>query len=200
MKRHVGTYRKILREFQAAIDDPDANETTVHHFIEEKKPFWLFGLEYVDLESKVAFPPNTKEFEFDFMLRRLDGYMDLVELKGPDESLFDRRTRRRSKLNVALSTALGQVLTYLSECDRRPSLRLFKPKAIIVIGNKRTDNPRERRLLMSHLTRVEILTYTELLNHGTKLLKLMEAAESPSLRELVHAIWNNLAGLVTSEK
>src|SRR5439155_13628633 len=147
-------------------------------FIERNKPFWMFGLEYTDVESKVKFPPRSKKFEFDLMLRRIDGFTDLVELKGPNESLFDRRTRRRSKLNTALAEALGQVFTYLNECDRHGAFRLFKPKAIVVIGNRRTDDPRQRRLLTSHLARVEILTYSDLFCHGTRLLKHLEASKS----------------------
>ena len=175
MKRHIRSYRSMLRDFEALVSDGTSNETKVHDFIESREPFWLFGLEYSDLASHVRFPPRTGEFEFDFMLQRYDGYQDLVELKGPNEALFDRRTKRRSKLNVHLSEALGQVLTYLNECDKQRSSTLFKPKALIVIGNRETDNTRQRRLLTSHLTRVEILTYTELLEHGKRLLKHIEA-------------------------
>ncbi len=175
MKRHVGTYRRALAEFKSLVENTDTKETTVHTFIERTRPFWMFGLEYTDFESKVRFPPRSQKFEFDLMLKRIDGFYDLVELKGPNDSLFDRRTRRRSKLNVALAGALGQVFTYLNECDRQGAMRLFKPKAIIVIGNRKTDDPRQRRLVTSHLSRVEILTYSELLNHGTTLLRHLEA-------------------------
>jgi len=64
------------------------------------------------------------------MLRRNDGFLDLVELKGPNTNLFDMRTRNRTNINVDLSTALGQVLAYLHECDRGKRKKIFKPKAL----------------------------------------------------------------------
>ena len=108
------------------------------------------------------------------MLRRLDGFHDLVELKGPNDSLFDRRTKNRWKLNAKLSEALGQVIVYLDACDRYRRAGLFKPKAVIVIGNKGTDNLRQRKLLGSRLAHVEILTYSELVERGGQLLKHLE--------------------------
>ncbi len=178
MKRHIKVYKKTISDMKGLVENESTTETELHRFIEARKPFWMFGLEYTDIESKVRFPPRSKKFEFDFMLSRLDGYLDLVELKGPNENLFDSRTQRRSKLNVSLSTALGQVLTYLNECDRNQTLKLFKPKAIIVIGKKSSDNPHERRLLSSHIARVEIFTYSELLDHGERLIKHIESRKS----------------------
>jgi len=146
----------------------------VHEFIEKANPFWLFGLEYLALDCKVPFPEKKPVFFFDIMLRRLDGFHDLVELKGPNDSLFDRRTKNRWKLNAKLSEALGQVIVYLDACDRYRRAGLFKPKAVIVIGNKETDNLRQRKLLGSRLAHVEILTYSELVARGGQLLKHLE--------------------------
>jgi hypothetical protein len=174
LKRHLGTYERALSEFRRLVDDMTTTETQVHAFIEENKPFWLFGLEYLDFESKLAFPPSKPRFIFDLMLHRLDGFYDLVELKGPNENLFDRRTPHRSKLNVKLSEAVGQVISYLSACEHHRRKGLFKPKAVIVIGKKKTDDPQMRRLLESHLARVEVLTYTDLVRRGTQLLKHLQ--------------------------
>ena len=92
------------------------------------------------------------------MLRRNDGFLDLVELKGPNTNLFDMRTRNRTNINVDLSTALGQVLAYLHECDRGKRKKIFKPKALTVIGRRTKENDRQKRLLVSHLARVDVLT------------------------------------------
>ncbi len=175
MKRHTKTYRKTLGKFRDLIAEPTTSETEVHDSIAKANAFWLFGLDYLSLDSKVPFPPKKPAFFFDLMLRRLDGFHDLVELKGPNERLFDATTKRRGKLNKNLSEALGQVMVYLDACDRYRGAGLFKPKAVIVIGKKGTDDPRQRRLLASHLAHVEVITYSELLGRGGQLLKHLEA-------------------------
>jgi len=174
LKRHVGTYRHTLNDFLDLLREPGTDETEVHNFISERNPFWLFGLEYLHLDCRVPFPQRAPKFFFDIMLRRMDGFHDLVELKGPHDTLFDRRTKNRWKLNTKLAEALGQVIVYLDACDRFRRSGLFKPKAVIVIGNRNTDNARQRKLLASRLAHVEILTYTELAEHGRQLLKHLE--------------------------
>ena len=174
LKRHVGTYRRTFSDFCALLKRAETGETEIHDFINERNPFWLFGLEYLGLDCKVPFPEKKPQFFFDIMLRRMDGFHDLVELKGPHDSLFDRRTKNRWKLNSKLSEALGQVIVYLDACDRFRRAGLFKPKAVIVIGNKETDNARQRKLLSSRLAHVEVLTFSELAEHGRQLLKHLE--------------------------
>jgi len=175
VRRHVKVYRKALGEFRDLVASPTTTETQIHDSIAEANAFWLFGLDYISLDSKVPFPPKKPAFYFDLMLRRLDGFHDLVELKGPNERLFDPTTKHRGKLNKNLSEALGQVMVYLDACDRYRRTGLFKPKAVIVIGKKGTDDPRQRRLLASHLAHVEVITYSELLGRGSQLLKYLEA-------------------------
>ena len=176
MKKHTKTYRRVLDEFRKLVTNPETNETEVHKFIRKHSPFWLFGLEYLAVEGPVGFPPRPRKsaFFFDLMLERADGYYDLVELKGPNDRLFDARTPKRGKPNAKLSEALGQVIAYLNACDKFGRGHLFKPKAVIVIGNRKTDDPRQRRLLARHLAHVEVLTYSGLVERGNQLLKILE--------------------------
>ncbi len=171
IKAHRDEFKAKLEELRRIVEDPESIETDIQNFISSKKLYWIFGLQYSDIKSKVSFPPKNKKYEFDFMLERDDGFLDLVELKGPNVNLFDKKTSRRYKLNANLSEALGQVLVYLDECDRTDMTGLFKPTALIVIGTKNSDNPRQRKLLMSHLARVNIMTYDDLIAHGERLLK-----------------------------
>lgn len=174
IKDNIKKYKNILMDFQLLVESGDTSETDVHGYIEEKKPFWLFGLEYVDMDSHVGFPPGKKEYEFDLMLQRHDDFWDLVELKGPNENLFDKRTQRRNKPNKVLSEAIGQVFTYLHICDTIKLKDILKPKAIIVIGKDSTDKLSERRIFSSYLNNIELITYTELLERGKKLLEYVK--------------------------
>lgn len=170
IKIHIRQYRGVLKEFEGLVNCAGITETQVHDFLEREKAYWVFGLEYVDLESKVRFPPDIGDFQFDLMLRRVDSFHDLVELKGPDERLFNAKTKRRAKLNRALGEALMQVIVYLDACARSSFKEILKPKAIIVIGKGESDSIVQRRLLQSHLAGVEILTYDDLVARGTMLL------------------------------
>lgn len=170
IKTHIQQYRGVLKELEGLVNCAGMTETNVHEFLEREKAYWVFGLEYVDLESKVRFPPDIGDFEFDLMLRRVDNFYDLVELKGPGERLFNAKTKKRAKLNRALGEALMQVIIYLDACARSSLKEILKPKAIIVIGKSESDSVVQRRLLQSHLAGVEILTYDDLVARGAILL------------------------------
>ena len=113
------------------------------------------------------------------MLKRFDGFKDLVELKSPNARLFRKASERRSRLTGPLAEALGQVVAYLNACDMYQRIDLFRPKAFIVIGNKTTDDEKQRRLLQSHLTQVEILTYSSLIERGESLLRHLRGKGRP---------------------
>lgn len=170
MRQHLGFYRKIVRELHRLVTDPATTETRIHEFIGDSEIPWLFGLEYVSIKSKVRFPPQNNKFEFDLMLQRYDGFNDLVELKGPNEQLFVQKTDRRTAFSQKLSEALGQSMIYLTECDKSDELNIFRPRAIIIIGNKTTDDERQRRMVTSHFARIEIITYSDLIERTEQLL------------------------------
>lgn len=174
-RTHIRQYRSVLTELEGLINKPGTTETEVHQFLHTQKAYWVFGLEYVDLRTKVWFPPDTRDFQFDLMLKRIDGFFDLVELKGPHERLFSPRTRKRAKLNTKLAEALMQAINYLDACSRSSLKDILKPKALIVIGSRESDNITQRRLLQSHLAGIEILTYQDLADRGKMLLEHIRA-------------------------
>lgn len=178
MRKEREKYDKVLKHLSKLINEPKTTETKIHNYIKEKKPFWLFGLEYVDLDSKIQFPPDSCEYEFDIMLQRFDSFHDLVELKGPNEKLF-RKINNRYKPSSKLSEALGQVFRYIYACETNSLYKdLLKPQAYIVIGNKGTDNLEERRLFSSFLNGVTILTYSELIQNGYTLLDYIDSSRA----------------------
>lgn len=180
-------YKHQLTEFKGIIADPKSREKDIQDFFREKDPFWMFGFQYVAVKPKVAFPPGVGTFEFDLMLKRLDGFQDLVELKGPHERLFTAvgKARRRYRINQGLGHALGQVMSYLEACDRQGDGLLHHPRAIIVIGDEKTDNPSQRRLLVAHLTQVEVTPYSELIRQAEAFVKQLETrGRAPAKREV----------------
>jgi len=176
MKQNKRKYEDLLQAFKELVENPDTTETDVHKFIKKNKPFWFFGLEYVNLESNVKFPPKTEEYEFDLMLKRYDNYYDLVELKGPNERLFSNVTTHRKRPLRKLSEALSQVFTYMHTCEKDTTLKnLLKPRAIVIIGKEQSDDSRERRIMSSFLNNVEIITYSDLVQRGKKLFEYIDS-------------------------
>jgi hypothetical protein len=178
MRSNVQHLESTLNKYKKLISHINTTETKTHKFLVDNDAFWMFGLEYISIESKVSFPPGKDYYEFDLMLQRHDGFWDLVELKGPNENLFDKRTRRRSKPNQKLSEAIGQVFTYLYAIDRMGEANIIKPKAYIVIGKKETDRPSERRIFSSYLNEVDLITHTDLYERGKQLLKYIKDTHS----------------------
>lgn len=174
MRVNVKKLESILLKYKKIISQSYTTETDVHKFLVENNAFWMFGLEYVDIKSEVGFPPGENNYVFDLMLQRHDSFWDLVELKGPYENLFDQRTKRRSKPNNKLSEAIGQIFTYLYAIDKTWDQNIVKPKAYIVIGNKETDRPSERRIFSSYLSNIDLITYFELYQRGRRLLKYIK--------------------------
>lgn len=174
MRSNVRKFETVLRDFKKTISNPDTTETQVHKFLVDHDAFWMFGLEYIGIQPKVKFPPHGNYYEFDLMLQRHDGFWDLVELKGPNENLFDKRTSKRNKPNQKLSEAVGQVFTYLFAIDKTWNPDIVKPQAYIIIGNKETDLPSQRRIFASYLSNVNLITYRELYERGKQLLKYVK--------------------------
>jgi hypothetical protein len=172
MRHHKKEYSDFLRSFKELIDDESTTETQVHNLIKEHQAFWMFGLEYTEMVSEQPIQikkGNVNDYRFDILLKRQDMFWDLVELKGPNENLFDQRTPKRFKPNQKLSEAIAQVITYLYICDAYLK-DVFKPRAIIVIGNKNTDHAWQRRLFGSYLNNIEVITYNDLYQRGKALL------------------------------
>jgi hypothetical protein len=171
MRKEIKEYEVILKNFSGLIANKDTTETEIHNYLVKHNAYWMFGLEYIELKKKVRIDRGEYFYESDLMLQRHDGFWDLVELKGPNENLFNKRTTHRSMPNQALSEAISQVFTYLNAIDKMFDVYIVKPKAFIVIGQHDTDRPSDRRIFSSYLSSIELITYSELLQRGKRLLK-----------------------------
>lgn len=90
-----------------------AGETAVQRFLEEHP--WLLGLDYARVRARQPIVRGA----VDFLLERFDGFHDMLELKSPDDPLFETigpETEIGSpstvRLSRPLSLALAQVHVY----------------------------------------------------------------------------------------
>lgn len=128
------------QEYGDLLAKPSASERELQKFIEENP--LLLGLEYAEVMPR----KRILRGEIDFLVRRHDGYHDLLELKGPNDPIIlcdgDAAHPSSSSLAPNLARALAQVNLYREWLTTTPSdtLKLYgirrtrDPRVTIVIG------------------------------------------------------------------
>lgn len=143
---------------------------------------WIFGIEHFKLydSRRIAFYS-----EADMLMETADGYLDLIELKRPKHTLFRHdKSHNCYHPHPELSAVIGQSLFYLQKLDEFKlnlenayDAKVVMPRVKVIIGNS-NDFDDERndalRMLNCNLSRIQIVTYSELLNNGRMLISSME--------------------------
>jgi hypothetical protein len=148
---------------------PTASETDIQEFLELHP--WLLGLDYAQVRARLMIPRG----KVDFLLERIDGYHDLLELKGPGDAIFEVQVRAALpspsayRLSRPLSLALAQIhayrhaLQYEEVVEKLYGLQHSRdPRSIILIGRASELSEGEERLLREFnrsLHRVEIVPF-----------------------------------------
>ena len=143
---------------------------------------WLFGVNYKKPIEKTKI--NITGIMPDYLFPTLDGFVDILEIKLPDNSVINEDTNHPGSWKWSSETngAIGQVVNYLSEIDRQrleiekniknefeSEISLLKPRAYILIGDSsdwRNVKKEGLRNLNHALHGVEVLTYKDLLDRG----------------------------------
>jgi hypothetical protein len=133
---------------------------------------WIFGGRFVDLATRRLFAPGT---EIDLPLLRPDGVLHVVEIKRANTKVV---THQRGRLipSAEVHRAVEQVMNYFVSLDERREevwkkwgIDVRRCQATVVIGHSRhtKEDPRAvheaLRVYNSHLSRIEVITYQELI-------------------------------------
>ncbi|HEY3549242.1 MAG TPA: Shedu anti-phage system protein SduA domain-containing protein [Propionicimonas sp.] len=172
-----------IADAEAALDEygelllgGHTTETQMQAFL-AKNPL-IFGLQYANIRAQVEGPSGT----MDFLLERLDGYNDLVELKGPHEKLIIAPSHEPGttlpsphtyRLSKALGQALAQALAYRERLTRFPDVSEAVhgipnpryPRLVIVLGRTESLDPHKKDVLDElnlSLHRTQIVGYDAL--------------------------------------
>lgn len=173
-----------LTELRAVVEDPTRNENDIQALM--KREHWLFGGQYITVASRRRL---TVLHEVDIPLVRADGSLHIVELK--QANIGDLVVGHRSKLVVGpqVNLAVGQVMNYLRTFDERRSqvkedagVDPRRATATVVIGHPmfakggadKDDIAETLRTYNSHLSRVEVITYKELLDGAERSFALTQ--------------------------
>lgn len=175
-----------LADAREAADEFDelllrAGETEVQAFIEDHP--WLLGLDYAQVRPRQPVVRGA----VDFLLERLDGFHDLLELKSPDNPIFEQRSRSVDidspsafRLSRPLALALAQVHAYRDTLSEEGTHEKFfglphtrEPRITILVGLASTLTDQEERILRElnrSLHRVEVIPFDVLARRARAVL------------------------------
>ncbi len=165
---NLARYTNAIGALEQLISE-NAREGAFQSLLEEHP--WMFGGEYSTRLNRRRF---TRDENADFMMRRtVDDYLELIEIKRPlSATLFFYDDSHDSYYpSSSLNEVVGQVMKYLDEIDasrdnieRRDNVRINKIRARIIIGLDHDQTQVDAlRLFNSHLHRIEIMTFDQLL-------------------------------------
>jgi len=177
-KSRVPTLKKKIGEFKKMIDSEDIDERKLQEFL--KKEPWMFGTDYTNIiKSERTLTITSRN---DFLIKRFDGYFDILELKSPKHELFTGSTRRA--LSNHLKNAISQVIKYLAQArtyylsiKEQTGLDVYFLKGIIVMGRRKEKDKQLLRIHNEYLSNIEIWTYDDLLDKAKKPLKYINMAK-----------------------
>lgn len=170
----VSYYEKKLAEFETLVRAKNTLEPQLQKFLEEN--YWIWGFEYTEAIPKQQL---GEKYEIDFLLRRIDGIWEIVEIERSSLRLFTKKLDTRKEL----AHATKQVRDYQSFCMRNYSYLLaegkkdiFAPKGYVIIGHELSEAEKRKldELNKSHPF-VEIHTYQYLINRAKRFVEKLKA-------------------------
>ncbi|MGW6207507.1 Shedu anti-phage system protein SduA domain-containing protein [Streptomyces sp. NPDC055089] len=183
--------RQIVAQLQQLVARPGTTETDLQRALGVKH--WLFGGRYVGIIPRRKF---TFLDEYDIPLLCADGSLHIVEIKGPCIERLIVKHRGHLIVGKEVHEAVGQTVNYLRALDdQRTALQtelseelgmevdLRRVRSTVVIGHpahvrvagvglpSRLQIDQTIRAYNSHLSRIEVLTYSDLLDSAEQALR-----------------------------
>ncbi|MFG1842864.1 Shedu anti-phage system protein SduA domain-containing protein [Micromonospora sp. NPDC049175] len=181
--------RDVVAGLQSLALEPATTESAMQAAI--SRNYWLFGGQYIAMAPRSIVPLD----QYDIPLVSADGSLHVVELKGPAGRLV---REHRGSLIVAdeVHEAVSQCLNYLRSLDEtgatlqtlrqnegRPAYDFRRSRATVIIGHpdravtdavSRTRIEQTIRSYNAHLSRIQVLTYADLLDGAERALRFEE--------------------------
>ncbi|MFF9479696.1 Shedu anti-phage system protein SduA domain-containing protein [Streptomyces sp. NPDC014733] len=168
-----------LRELRRVAEDPNASEHALQQAL--KGMYWMFGGRFIGEAQRRRLVPGD---EVDIPLIRGDGSLQIVELKQSAAVKLVKGHRGAWVPRREVHDAVGQAINYLVGLDENRErisaefgIDTRRANALVLIGHPLSQpeiGEREindaLRIHTSHLNRVEILTYKELIDGAERAL------------------------------
>lgn len=174
-------HRRGLDALRRVVEDPTSSEQDLQEILQDH--WWVFGGRYV---GQAARRKLTLLDQFDIPLIRSDGALHVVELKKANVPNLIVRHRNHLVVGPDVHLATAQAMSYLRSLDRQETviaaelgLDCHRAFATVVIGHSahlagfdRAQVSEALRTYNSHLARIEVVTYEDLLDGAEQALKL----------------------------
>jgi len=190
-------YKTAFAHLEGLIRSSDDSETKFQSHLKENP--WIFGSEYSEILDRRKW---TRDDNLDFMLRRtVDNYLEIIEIKTPAAMpLFNYDKSHDSYYASAkLSMVVGQVYRYIEEVERnrdsiiaQDKIDPLKIRARVIVGVDGSEEEQAAlRIINSHLNRVEIVTYDQLLRVAKRTLSIFESQIAERSRLTPNYDWDD---------
>ncbi|MFC0623642.1 Shedu anti-phage system protein SduA domain-containing protein [Kribbella deserti] len=179
--------RSVVARLQTLALADEVNETAMHKAI--GKRYWLFGGQYVGVADRRSLMPLD---QYDIPLLCADGSLEVIELKGPEVDIV-RWHRNHLIVTDEVHEAVSQCLNYLRSLDEvGPALTmqyrselgidfdLRRAKGTVIVGHpdrasrsgaSKVQLEQTIRSYNAHLSRLQVLTYADLLDSAERTLR-----------------------------
>ena len=177
----VNQYRQqqAVEELDTVARDPTSNENDLQKVLD--KQWWMFGGRYIDKAKRRSL---TVLDQLDVPLIRSDGSLHIVELKQANIPGLIRKHRNHLIVGDEIHEAVSQAMNYLLSLDEQRAqilttlgIDVRRASATIVIGHTdfaegfTAEEVHETiRTYNSHLSRIEVITFDELIDGARRSL------------------------------
>lgn len=174
-----------IQDFEDAIDQHYA-ESYWQNWFEGNK--WILGSEFLNI-----LPERDIDVDdiADYLMRSIDGFLDVVEIKKPDVPFWTRPDSHGNLCPSAqLTAAIIQCLNYLYRIEMQSNsveflervngTKTVKPQCLLVYGRSNDwgeDELKSLRILNASCHQLHIITYDQLLIRAKQLLGIEDAEE-----------------------
>lgn len=182
LKSQVSHFRQVIKNISDNLDSKGEN-----FFQKEfKENDWIFGPSYEEVISKRKADPENQP---DFVLKRYDGFSDVVEIEPPDIQLFTKPDKSgKSQATSKLIHAVTQAMDYIESHNQKYKdmyyddsqkglgnpIHAYYPRGFVVIGRDVNTDRKKLRQLNNFLHNIIVLTYDEFLRQSQRMLDVIE--------------------------
>ncbi|WP_343450167.1 Shedu anti-phage system protein SduA domain-containing protein [Micromonospora oryzae] len=174
--------RRALRELDAVVLNRHSSERDLQRALE--KNLWIFG--GTQLADRLGPRRISRGIELDLTLLRPDGTVHVVELKRAAVALLTHQRGRWVPTNE-VHRAVAQAMNYLVVLDEdrarlvEQGIDVRRASAVVIIGHPQFEEEASEnevdtalRVYNSHLSRVEVVTYKQVVDRADRVLRLVE--------------------------
>lgn len=182
LRSQIPEFRNIIKSAVSNLDKK--NENFFQKLFAENN--WIFGPSYEEVIPKRKADPENQP---DFVLKRYDGFCDVVEIEKPDKPLLTKPDKSgKSQATAALNHAISQAMDYIDSYnenfmklfyqDAQESavnpIHAYYPKGIVIMGRDKDTDRKKLRQLNNFLHNIIVLTYDEFLKQSERMLNMLK--------------------------